>query len=66
MPRVLEVSQGGGHFLMSEVPLYPEVGLSILRQAYLSRGGPVCFEAGLFRGRSIYPKAGLHKGVPGP
>jgi len=43
------------------------VGLSVLKRACLSRGGPICPEVGLsvmrrvclFRGGSVYPEAGL-------
>jgi hypothetical protein len=53
MPWVLGGSWGGGRFLMGEVPQYalkflPEAGPSAPRRAYLSRGGPIFSEAGLF------------------
>ena len=66
MPRALCWPQGGGLFLMNEVPLYMAVAVvarkvsfwwgphnpgcppaSVPRRACLSRGGPVCPEAGL-------------------
>ena len=65
VPWVLGGSWGGERFLMGEVPQYalkflPEAGPSAPRRAYLSRGGPICSEAGLsIPSGPICPEAGL-------